>query len=233
MREGGEAPVSGRIVQVAPSILSADPGRLAEEVRRVEEAGADAIHVDVMDGRFVPNITFGPQVVQAIRKATALPLDVHLMIVEPDRYLERFRDAGADLLTAHWEALPHVERTLAAIADTGALVGLALNPASPVSLLDDVFDEVDVLLIMSVNPGFGGQKFWARAIHKVEEAYRRRAGRDRPRIAVDGGVDAENAAALVRAGADILVSGSHLFGAPDMARAIDQLRQVTEIAPPP
>jgi ribulose-phosphate 3-epimerase len=222
-----------RILQVAPSILAGDPGRLADEARRAEEAGADLIHIDVMDGRFVPNITFGPAVVGAIRHATSLPLDVHLMIVEPDHYIARFRDAGADLLTVHWEALVHAERSVTAIRDAGALAGVAVNPATPVTVLTDLFDEVDVLLVMSVNPGFGGQKFWPRAIHKVEQAAALRGGRDRPRIAVDGGVDDENAGPLYRAGADILVSGTHVYGSADMAQTMRRLRGVTGIASPP
>ncbi len=221
-----------RILQVAPSILAADPGYLADAARRAEEAGADLLHIDVMDGRFVPNITFGPAVVESIRRATSLPLDVHLMIVEPDRYLARFREAGADLLTVHWEALVHAERTLASIRDTGALAGVALNPATPVAVLTEIYDELDVVLVMSVNPGFGGQKFWTRAMRKVEQAVALRADRDRPRIEVDGGVDDGNAANLYRAGADILVSGTHVYGSSDMKQTIARLRAVSETAFP-
>lgn len=221
-------------VQLAPSVLAADFGRLAEEAAAVEEAGADLLHVDVMDGRFVPNLTLGPAIVAALRKATRLPLDVHLMIMDPDRFLEAFRDAGADVLTVHWEAALHLERTLGHIHDLECLAGVAVNPATRVDVVSEILDELDELLIMSVNPGFGGQKFWAQAIHKVEQAHRLRGDRVRPRIAVDGGVGMANAGQLARAGADILVAGTQVFGQPDRALALRELRHaVTPDGGPP
>lgn len=223
-----------RRVQVAPSILAADFGRLAEEAQRAEEAGADLIHVDVMDGCFVPNLTLGPVAVAALRRATSLPLDIHLMIREPERYLPAFRDAGGDALTVHWEACVHLERTLGQIHELGALAGVAVNPSTPVALLSEVMEEMDVLLVMSVNPGFGGQPFWPRAIHKVEQAARLRGALDRPRISVDGGVSDENARLLAAAGADILVAGTFIFGQDDLRHPIARLHQsVTDTPPSP
>jgi ribulose-phosphate 3-epimerase len=229
----GESPGPGQGIGIAPSILAADFGRLGEEVRAAEVGGADAIHVDVMDGHFVPNLTMGPVVVRAVREATTLPIECHLMITEPDRYLDAFKAAGADLITVHWEACLHLERTITAIHDLGLLAGVAVNPATPVALLDTIWDELDWLLIMSVNPGFGGQPFWRPALHKVRQAAERRGERDRPRIAVDGGVDAVTGAELVAAGADVLVAGSAIFGHGDPARQIRELRrQVTAASPP-
>ncbi len=208
---------------VAPSILSADFARLGAELESV--ATADWIHVDVMDGRFVPNITIGPLVCAAARRATTLPLDVHLMIVEPDRYVADFRAAGADWITVHAEACTHLDRSLAAIRATGAKAGVALNPHTHESVLDYVLDEVDLVLLMTVNPGFGGQSLIERVFPKIErvrEALTRRGLR--ARVQVDGGVKPENAHRFVDAGADVLVAGSAVFGAKDRAAAIAGVR---------
>lgn len=210
-------------VQIAPSILSADFGRLAEEIRAVEEAGADLIHVDVMDGRYVPNITIGPLIVKAARAATKLPLDVHLMIVEPERYVEAFADAGADNITVHVEASLHLHRTIQQIKQLGKTAGVSLNPHTPVSMVELVLEDVDRVLVMSVNPGFGGQSFIPSALVKVKDLAQRKGSFD---IEVDGGVNADTAPALLEAGADILVAGSYVFGSADYAAAIRTLRGV-------
>ncbi|NMP22409.1 ribulose-phosphate 3-epimerase [Sulfobacillus harzensis] len=212
------------MLQIAPSILSADFGALREAVQGVS-ADADLLHVDVMDGRFVPNITMGPQVVEAVRKATDLPLDVHMMIVEPDRYLSDFRQAGADMISVHVEACPHLERTIDQIHQLGALAGAAINPATPVEMLVDILPELDYVLIMSVNPGFGGQKFWPRALEKLARVRDLRGARERPLIEVDGGINAETASQAVAHGAEILVAGSYVFGAEDPKARIQILRQ--------
>jgi len=205
---------------IAPSILSADFARLGEGVRTVDEAGADWIHVDVMDGHFVPNITLGPAITAAVDGVTELPLDVHLMIENPDRYIADFVEAGADILTVHHEACPHLHRTLQAIRAAGVGAGVAVNPATPVSVLRDVAEELDLLLIMSVNPGFGGQSFIPNSIRKVREARELLDSvGSSARLEVDGGVDSGNARALVDAGADVLVAGSAVFRHPDGAPA--------------
>ncbi len=216
-------------VRIAPSILTADFSRLAEEVGRVEAGGADLLHVDVMDGHFVPNITIGPAVVSALRRVTTLPLEVHLMIEEPDRYLDAFIDAGASTVIVHAEVLPHLHRTLQEIRRLGARAGVAVNPSTRIAAVGDVLGELDQLLIMSVNPGFGGQAFIPHTLRKLEEtrALLNDAGADTP-IEVDGGVAHSNAAALVRAGVSILVSGSAIFGATDAAAALRTLRAAAD-----
>jgi len=203
-------------VILAPSILSADFGRLAEGVASCEAAGAHWIHVDVMDGHFVPNITMGPVVVEAVRRATSLPVDVHLMIERPEAYLEAFVKAGADRITVHQETCPHLHRTLQQIHELGVGAGVALNPSTPVELVGDVLDSLDLLVIMSVNPGFGGQAYIPGSTDKVRRARAMlsRAGRDGVRIQVDGGVDPTTAPAVVYAGADVLVAGSAVFRHP-------------------
>ena len=211
--------------RIAPSILSADFGRLAEEVRAVTAAGADLIHVDVMDGHFVPPITIGPLVVEAVRRATALPLDVHLMIEAPERQVSEFIGAGATGVTVHVEAPGDVAATLAAIRAGGARPGLALNPPTPLDRVRPFLHAIDLLLVMSVNPGWGGQPFVDGSMEKLAAARRLRAETGaRFVIEVDGGIKAHNAAAAVEAGADILVAGSAIFGAADYAAAIRGLR---------
>jgi ribulose-phosphate 3-epimerase len=216
-------------VRVAPSILSADFARLADAVARVEAAGADFIHVDVMDGHFVPNITIGVPVVAALSRVTKVPLDVHLMISDPDRYLDAFAGAGAAMLTVHAEVLPHLHRTLTHIRHLGAKAGVALNPSTPVGVLSDVVAEIDHVLIMSVNPGFGGQKFIPHTFTKITAARQLLgAGPQAAAIEVDGGVDPTNARALVEAGASILVAGASIFGQPDPMAALHALRRAAE-----
>ena len=217
------------MIKIAPSILSADFGALGEEIARVEAAGADLLHVDVMDGHFVPNLTIGPVVVEAIRKRTQLPLDVHLMITAPERYLPAFAAAGADLLTVHAEACPHLQRTLAQIRELGAKAGVALNPATPPGPLEYVLDDLDLVLVMSVNPGFGGQAFIPSAYPKVR-ALKTLLGRRPVEISVDGGVKVEHAGPLVAHGASVLVAGSAIFGAPDPGEAVRRLRSAAELS---
>jgi ribulose-phosphate 3-epimerase len=218
-------------VLVAPSILSADFARLGEEVRAVDAAGADWIHVDIMDGHFVPNLTIGPGVVKAIRQATKKPLDVHLMISPADPYLAAFAEAGADRLTVHVEAGPHVYRSLQEINALGKRAGVTLNPATPVAAVADVLDIVDLVLVMSVNPGFAGQEFIPGAVSRVAQIREMIGGRP-VHLEVDGGVSPANAGALVRAGADVLVAGSSVFhGAAGYAQNITALRRAaTSIA---
>ncbi|GEN07377.1 ribulose-5-phosphate 3-epimerase [Myxococcus fulvus] len=217
--------MSRRPVRISPSLLSSDFGRLAEEVRDIEAAGADWIHVDVMDGRFVPNLTIGPVVVEAIKKAATKPLDVHLMIVEPEKYVEAFAKAGADVLTVHVEASPHLHRTLQQIRHAGAKPAVVLNPSTPLSAIEEVLGDVEMVLLMSVNPGFGGQGFIESTVDKVR---RLRAMLDArglsTDIEVDGGINAETAKRVVEAGATVLVAGSYVFGAKDRAAAIRSLR---------
>ena len=215
-------------MKISPSILSADFAALGEEIARVETAGADQLHVDVMDGRFVPNITIGPVVVAAIRKRTRLPLDVHLMIVEPERYLADFAGAGADMLTVHAEACPHLQRTLAQIRELGAKAGVALNPGTPPGVLDYVLDDADLVLVMSVNPGFGGQTFIPGAYAKIRQV-RTMAGTRPLEVSVDGGVKRDQAGPLARAGATTLVAGSAIFGAQDPGQAVKDLRSASEV----
>lgn len=216
-------------VRVAPSILSADFARLAEAVARVEAGGADFIHVDVMDGHFVPNITIGVPVVAALHRVTKLPLDVHLMISDPDRYLDAFAEAGSAVITVHAEVLPHLHRTLTHIRHLGARAGVALNPSTPVAHLADVVAEIDHVLVMSVNPGFGGQKFIPHSYEKIAAVRDLlRADARAVSIGVDGGVDPSNAGALVSAGASVLVAGASIFGQADPAAAVQQLRRAAE-----
>ncbi|HEU4951775.1 MAG TPA: ribulose-phosphate 3-epimerase [Holophagaceae bacterium] len=214
---------------LAPSLLSADFTRLGEALRMLEQAGAGVAHVDVMDGRFVPNITIGMPVVEALRGATKLPLDCHLMIVEPARYALEFVKAGADWVSVHQEADPHLHRTLRAIRDAGAKAGVVLNPSTPVETLVDVVGDFDFVLLMSVNPGFGGQSFIPRILDKVRRLDAIRTGRQAPfLIEVDGGVGMKNAKDLVAAGADVLVAGNAVFKAPDPAQAIRDLQAEME-----
>jgi ribulose-phosphate 3-epimerase len=211
---------------IAPSLLSADFGRLAEEVRAVEAAGADLLHVDVMDGRFVPNITIGPPVVAAIRKVATAPLDVHLMIAEPERYIEEFAKAGADVITVHAEATPHLQRAVARIRELGKKAGVSLNPSTSLSAIEWVLTDVDMVLIMSVNPGFGGQAFLRPSLGKIELLRTQliRAGLNVD-IQVDGGIKAENVGEVVSAGANVIVSGSGIFGTPDYKKTVDLMRK--------
>jgi ribulose-phosphate 3-epimerase len=211
---------------VAPSILAADFGRLADEVRAVEEAGADWIHVDVMDGAFVPNITMGPAVVKAVRRATRLPLDVHLMIESPEKHLGAFAGAGADILTVHVETCPHLHRTLQQIRDLKVRAGVAFNPATPLGALEHVLDVIDLALVMSVNPGFGGQSFIRGALPKIEAVRRIVSDADHPiDIEVDGGVTVDTAPLVSAAGANALVAGTAVFGAKDYAAAVRSIRE--------
>ncbi len=216
--------MSGPSVQIAPSILAADFSRLGEQVTTVAGAGADFIHIDVMDGHFVPNITMGPLVVAAVKRVTTVPLDVHLMITSPDQYLEAFVQAGAATISVHVEAAVHLHRTLSRIRQLGARAGVALNPATPLDAIGEVFDLLDQVIVMSVNPGFGGQSFIPRSLERIADL-RARLGRRPVDIEVDGGVDETNAATLVRAGASILVAGASVFGTPDPAAATRALRR--------
>ena len=210
---------------IAPSILASDFGRLAEEVRAVADGGADWIHIDVMDGHFVPNITIGPTIVEAVRKATDLPLDVHLMIEQPERYIESFVKAGANTIGVHAEACPHIHRTVAQIREAGARASVSLNPGTPADTVEPVLGDVDQVLIMTVNPGFGGQKFIRSTLPKVETL--RRWIDDRSltvSLEVDGGIGTETIATVASAGADVFVAGTAIFGAPDYGEAIAALR---------
>ena len=204
---------------LAPSILSADFARLGEEIQSAERGGAQAVHVDVMDGHFVPNITLGPPVVKAIRRTTGLPLDVHLMIENADRYLDAFVDAGATWISLHAEALPHLQRSVAHLKGRGIQAGVAVNPATPLAALEEILPDLDYVLVMSVNPGFGGQKFLPGSLEKVRRLRTQITDRGlRVRIEVDGGVDLTNVRALSEAGADILVAGQAVFGGGDAER---------------
>jgi len=218
-------------VRIAPSILSADFARLADAIAHIEAGGADLVHVDVMDGHFVPNITIGPPVVAALKRVTKLPLDVHLMITDPDRYLEAFVQAGASMLTVHAEVLPHLHRTLTQIRSLGVKAGVAINPSTPVSAISDVTAQMDHLLVMSVNPGFGGQTFIPHSLAKITAARELLAANgSQAVIAVDGGVDRENAASIIRAGASILVAGASIFGTGDATEATRALRRAAGAA---
>jgi len=212
------------MIQIAPSILSADFMRLGEEIHAAEEAGADLLHIDIMDGHFVPNITIGPAIVAAIRKITKLPLDVHLMIEDPDKYLADFAAAGADYLTVHCEAAVHLHRSVQWIREKGIKAGVSINPATPVSQLESIITDIDLVLLMSVNPGFGGQKFIPSTMEKIKKAKEMiRAADSGALIEIDGGVKQDNAKEIADAGADILVMGSAFFESGDYKKTMEKL----------
>ncbi len=214
-------------IEIAPSILAANFSRLGDEIRAVEQGGADVIHVDVMDGHFVPNISIGIPVVGSLSKATRLPLDVHLMIERPEKYIEEFVRAGASRVLIHEEATVHLDRALGMICEFGAQAGAVINPATPVTMLAEVLNKVDTVLVMSVNPGFGGQKFIPGALEKIRQLNQWRARYNGAfRIEVDGGVDADNVAELAQAGANTFVAGTSIFHTPDPAAATRQLRKL-------
>jgi ribulose-phosphate 3-epimerase len=216
---------SARHRKIAPSILSADFAHLADEIARITEAGADMIHVDVMDGHFVPNFTIGPPIVKAIRKVTELPLDVHLMMTNPDDFIDEFIKAGSDYLTVHVETCAHLHRTIQSIKEEGAKAGVTLNPATPLSSIEEILGEVDLLLIMSVNPGFGGQSFIPSVLEKLRRARKMIDQKGlKVELEIDGGVKVENIAAMAQAGADIFVSGSAIFQSKDYKDTIQKMR---------
>ncbi|HEB75947.1 MAG TPA: ribulose-phosphate 3-epimerase [Nitrospirae bacterium] len=220
------------MVMIAPSILSADFTRLGEEIRLAEEAGADMIHIDVMDGHFVPNISVGQEVVRGIRKATRLPFDVHLMIEDPDRYISDFVNAGADIITVHLEAAPHLHRTVQWIKESGKRAGVSINPATPVWSLENIISEVDIVLVMSVNPGFGGQDFIPESIEKIRTVKRMLRERGiEALVEVDGGVKISNAREVADAGADVLVMGSAFFNSEDYSEVVRRFRVENQVSP--
>ncbi|MCM3110196.1 ribulose-phosphate 3-epimerase [Lederbergia lenta] len=212
-------------MKIAPSILAADFSKLAEEVKEAEAAGADMIHIDVMDGHFVPNISMGPFIVEAVRKVTSLPLDVHLMIENPDRYIEQFIDAGADYITVHMEASPHIHRTVQEIRRLGAKPGVVINPGTPASSISSIIDYVDMVLVMTVNPGFGGQSFIPGVLPKIREIKQMIIGKELDiDIEVDGGINSETLKLCKDAGANIFVAGSAIFSQTDRQKAMNELR---------
>lgn len=213
--------------QIAPSILSADFSRLGEEIKAVEKAGADLIHVDIMDGHYVPNLTIGPGVVTSLRKTTALPFDVHLMIEDPDRYIDAFAEAGSNILTVHAEAVVHLHRTVHYIKGKGIRAGVSLNPSTPLSCIEEILPDIDLLLIMTVNPGFGGQKFIAGMLPKIRKARELAQARGLGlAIEVDGGVTPDNIGTLAEAGADIFVAGAAIFGSPSYSDTIARMKGI-------
>lgn len=211
------------MIKIAPSILASDFGKIGEEIKLIDSCGADMIHCDVMDGAFVPNISFGPQMIKTIRKYTDKPLDVHLMIEKPERYIDDFVDSGADIITVHYEATVHPHRTLSYIRSKGVKSGIVYNPGTPVDSLKYLIDQVDMVLVMSVNPGFGGQKFIPSSLEKLREV-KKIIGERNIMLEIDGGVNEENAHAIKEAGADVLVAGSSVFNAPNRKIAIEHLR---------
>lgn len=215
-----------RKIKIAPSILSADFTHLREQISAVERGGADWLHLDIMDGQFVPNITFGPLIIKSIRKLTKLPLDTHLMIQHPDSYLEDFKEAGCDSLTVHVETCPHLHRTIEKIQQLGMKAGVTLNPATPASSIKEILPYVDLVLIMTVNPGFGGQKFISSMVHKVSEIADMISSQGlHCYLEVDGGVDGSNARTLVEAGANVLVAGNSIFSHKNISQAVTNLRK--------
>ncbi|MCL6583308.1 MAG: ribulose-phosphate 3-epimerase [bacterium] len=224
-----------RPIRIAPSLLSANFASLAEEIRKVEEGGADLLHIDVMDGHFVPNITIGPPVVQSLRAVTKTPLDVHLMIEHPEDYFEEFRQAGADILTIHWEVCHHLHRSIQVIKEKGMRAGIAINPSTPVQVLECMLSEVDQIVIMSVNPGFGGQRFIPFALSKIRTLRQMisQAGLDeRVDILVDGGIKLDNCLEVIQAGANIIVLGSGIFYTSDPAATVRKVRGLIEMGVP-
>jgi ribulose-phosphate 3-epimerase len=219
------------MVEIIPSILSADFARLGEDIARVEAGGATMLHIDIMDGHFVPNLTIGPPVLRSIRKVTKLKLDVHFMITDPDRYIPMFVEAGADQISVHQEVCPHLDRTLRFIQSEGALAGVVLNPSTPITMLDEVLGLADFVLIMSVNPGFGGQRMIPRTLQKIQAlaVKRKELGLKFP-IEIDGGVNAGNLPDVVRAGVDWVVAGATVFLAPDPAATVAELRKIAQEA---
>ena len=222
----------GKQIRIAPSILSADFAALGAAVIAAERGGADLIHVDVMDGHFVPNITIGPLVVKSVKRIASVPLDVHLMIADPDKYAEAFVEAGADMLSVHVEVLPHLHRTIGFIKSLGAKAGIVLNPSTPVVAIEEIAGDVDFVLVMSVNPGFGGQKFIPKSLQKAAaiRGMLDRAGNTHVPIEIDGGIDLSNIARVVDAGVEIVVAGSAIFNAPDPTAATRALKDAAAAA---